>query len=184
MDIQDIIGAIRDQFLLDGSNEIDFFPAIMSDPIGGTAPDAGNITIQGVTFAVMLYAVNETQGVKIELNHHYKNGGYVDFHVRYFPVNNNAGTVNFSFNYFILHVDGTTTAGTLVNIQEKTISTNDLTANKGQYASVILNSDNFVSGDMIIGQFKRTAGTYGSDVAIIEIGLHGGIGKIGRKHME
>jgi len=183
MDIQDIIGTTRDQFLLDGSNEIDFFPAIMSDPIGGTAPDAGNITIQGVQFATLLYGVNETQGVKIELNHPYKNAGYVDFHIRYFPVNDNTGTVNFSYNYFIFHVDGTTTAGAVVNVEQKTILAGDKTANKGQYASVVLDSANFVGGDMIIGQFKREAGTYGSDVAIMEIGLHGGVGKVGRKHM-
>lgn len=180
-DITEIIGTSREEFLLDGSNEIDFFPVIISNPLGGTAPDAGNITIQGVTFATVLYAVNETQGVKIELNHMYKAGGHVDFHIRFFPVDDNAGTVNFSFNYFILHVDGTTTAGTLVNLAEKTIVAGDKTANKAQYAKIDLTATGFVSGDMIIGQFKRTAGTYGSDVAIMEIGCHGAVGKVGHK---
>jgi len=181
MDIQDIIGATRDEFLLDGSNEIDFFPVIISDPLGGSAPDQGNITIRGVTFATLLYAVNETQGVKIELNHNYKSGGHVDIHCRYFPVNDNAGTVNFSYNYFIMHVDGTTSAGTSVNLAQKTIVAGDKTANKGQYSKFVLSSSTFVSGDMIIGGFKREAGTYGSDVAIMEIGCHGAVGKAGHK---
>ncbi len=169
--------AIYDSYL-DGSNGIDIFPIFVFDPAGAGSPDYGTITIQGVTFPCELWAENEYIAPQFELNHMYKAGARVDIHCRLFPVDDTAGTVNFEFNYFILHVNGTTTDGAAVTLAG-TIAAGQKTANTGNYIDVLLDATDLHGGDQIIGTFKRTAGTYASDVAVMEIGMHIGVGKTG-----
>lgn len=167
-------------YKLDGTNSIDVFPIFTFDPQGATSPDYGTITIQGVTMPTDLWDDNEYKTVKFELNHEYKDGSDCDIHTRVFPTDDTAGTIAFEFNYFVMHVDGTTSAGATKTLSG-TIEANDKTNNIGQYLSAVISGTSLVNGDQLIGTFKRLAtGTYGSDVSIMEIGCHIPVGQTGR----
>lgn len=178
MEFETIIGATQANFTLSGDNNIDVHPVFAFDPSGASSPDYGTVTIQGITYPTQLWAENEHLTVKFELNHEYDNGGRVDIHARLFPINDNAGTVNFEFQYFVQRSDGTSAAGETLSLGT-TIEANDKTNNIGRYMSALLDTTNRVSGDMIIGTFKRVAGTYGSDVSVSEIGMHIAVGATG-----
>ena len=177
--LQAKIGTSTALFSLSGDNLVDMFPVFMFDPQGANTPDYGTITIRGITIPTDLWAVNEYITVKCELNHTYKSGTNIQPHIRLFPVNDNAGTVNFECAFFIQHADGTTMAGTTTTLSG-TITAGDKTANIGQYLSAWIDGSTLVDGDMLIGTLKRVAGTYGSDVALTEIGIHAPVGRTGR----
>lgn len=170
---------VQQKYKIDGTNYIDVFPIFTFEPNGAVSPDYGTITIQGVTMPTDLWADNEYIAVKFELNHEYKDGENCDIHTRVFPVNDNAGTVVFEFDYFVLHVDGTTSAGATATLSG-TITAGDKTAEQGQYISSMIDGTNLVNGDQLIGTFKRdSSGTYGSDVSLMEIGCHIPVGQTG-----
>ena len=179
-DITDILGAPELNTKFDSTNYIDIFPVIEDDPNGGKAPDSGLITIQGVEFPTNLWAVTEYRSYKFELDHACSNGAGIQYepHIRLFPVNDNAGTVSFTYDYFFLSVDGTTTAGGSCTLTG-TIVSGDKTANKGLYITCTIDATNVSGGDQIVGVLTRDAGTYGSDVAICEFGIHAPVNKTG-----
>ena len=173
------LGAANSQaFQFDGTNALDFFPVAIFDSANPTNPSLGAITIQGVQYRTELWDVGDEKTIKWELNHNYKDGTDLELHIRVFPTTDNAGTVNFEYEYFIEHVDGTTDAGTTVNLTA-TIAANDKTNNIGQYLNAVISGTSLVNGDMIIGVMSRTTGTYADDVAPLEFGLHGAIGQLG-----
>jgi hypothetical protein len=179
-DITDILGAPELNTKFDSTNYIDLFPVSEDDPLGGSSPDTGTITIQGVTFPTNLWASGEFKSYKFELSHSCDNGAGIQYqpHIRLFPVNDNAGTVEFTYEYFFLSVDGTTTAGGTCTITG-TVVAGDKTANKGLYISCVIDATNVSGGDQIIGVLTREAGTYGSDVSVCEFGIHAPVNKTG-----
>ena len=179
-EFKDIVGVddIQKQ-KLDGTNAIDFFPVAVFDSANPTNPSLGNITIQGVTYRTELWDIGDEKTIKWELNHQYKDGTDLELHIRIFPTTDNAGTVNFDFEYFIENVSGTTAAGTTVSLSA-TIEANDKTNNIGKYLSVAIDGSTLVNGDMIVGVMSRQTGTYGDDVAPLEFGLHGMVGQTGQ----
>ena len=178
--LSEILGTSTGQeYKLDGTNSIDVFPTLSYVPQGVGAPDSGTITIQGVTYPTALWADGEYIGVSFELNHQYKSGGDCEMHARVFPVNDNAGTVVFTYQYYVLHVDGTTSAGDTLTLSG-TITAGDKTANIGQYINAAITGTNLTEGDQLVGVFTRDAsGTYGSDVSLTEIGVHIPVGQTG-----
>ena len=178
--IEEIIGTTEEEFKLDGTNKVDIFPIFTYEPGGASSPDSGSITIQGVAMPCLLWAEGEFIGATYEIPHTYKNGAYIDFHVRGFPVNDNAGDISFSFNYFVLHVDGTTSAGGTLTATG-TITAGDKTANKGFYIEdQITVPTGLVDGDQLCGRITRDSiGGYGSDIAEMEFGMHVSEGKVG-----
>lgn len=162
----------------DGSNSVDVFPIFIFDSSNPTNPSLGNITIQGVTYRTELWDEGDEQTVKFELNHEYKSGEGVELHCRVFPTNDLAGIVEFSYEYFVLHVDGTTDSGSTES-GSATFAVSDKTNNIGKYISIPLTGTNLVSGDMVIGIFSRSNNSYNDEVSISEIGLHIPVGKTG-----
>jgi hypothetical protein len=172
-DITDILGAPEADTKFDSTNFIDLFPVIDEDPLGGSNPSTGTITIQGVTFPTRLWDEGEFRSYKFENGHHCDFGAGITLqpHMRVFPTNDNAGTIQFTYDYFFLNVDGTTTAGGTCTMNG-TIVAGDKTANKGIYISCLLDATNMQGGDQIVGVLTRTAGTYASKVAPTEFGIH------------
>ena len=177
---QDKIGTTTAKAKLDGTNYIDFFSVQSDDLVGGTAPDKGSITIQGVAVPTSLWAVGELRGYKFEQDHRCTSGAGVQYqpHLRIFPTNDNAGTFSFTYDYFLLHVDGTTSAGGTCTMSG-TITAGDKTANIGQYVACLIDATNIQGGDMIVGRLIRDAGTYASDIAMCEFGIHAPVDKTG-----
>jgi len=178
MELETIIGAEQSAFTLSGDNSIDVFPVAVFDSSNPTNPSLGSITIQGVTYRTELWDVGDEKTYKYELNHQYKSGENCELHCRVFPTTDSLGTFSFEYEYFILHVDGTTSAGTTVT-GNGAFETGDKTANKGQYVSMPINGASLISGDMLIGVFSRSTGTNSDDVSISEVGLHIPVGKTG-----
>jgi hypothetical protein len=176
--IQSIIGAITSKFKLDGSNYIDMFPVFKYNLIGSSTPAQGSITIRSVAMASEDWAINDNVSVHVELNHTYKDGTAIEPHIRLFPTTDAAGTVNFTYTYFVLHKDGTTSAGGVVNFTG-TFVTNDKTNNIGRYLSAIIPGTGLVYGDMLCGALKRITGTYSPVVCLFEFGVHAAVGRTG-----
>jgi hypothetical protein len=99
-------------------------------------------------------------------------------HIRFFPVDDNAGTVSFGYEFFLLRVDGTTSLKSSC-IMSGTVEAGDKTLNKGRYISTWFETADFVGGDQIVGVLMRLAGTYPSDVAMCEYGIHAPIKSVG-----
>lgn len=166
------------KYKLDGTNYDDAFPVMVSLPTGAGAPDQGTITVRGVAISAELWAETEHKSVKIELLHKYKDASDIEIHIRFTPATNNAGIVNFTYVYYVMHKDGTTSAGGTVNFS-KTVAANSLTNNIGYYIGTVVTGTNFVYGDMLIGELTRTAGTLSGDIDLNEIGCHIPIGQVG-----
>lgn len=171
--LSDILGAPELNTKFDSTNFIDLFPVIDEDPIGGSSPSTGTITIQGVTFPTRLWDEGEFRTYKFENGHNCDFGAGITFqpHIRVFPVDDNAGTIQFTYAYFFVGVDGTTTAGGTCTMNG-TILSGDKTANKGVYLPCLLDATPMQGGDQIVGVLTRTSGTYPSKVAPTEFGIH------------
>lgn len=172
------LGTPEQGYKFDGTNYIDVFPVLVEDSTNPTRPSTGTITIQGVTIRTELWSEGDNQTVKFELNHEYKDGGNIEFHMRVFPINDNAGTVNYSYTFFVTHVDCSTSVGGVAT-GTATFEAGDKTLNKGQYVSMAFDGTNLVAGDMTEGVLKRETGTYASNVSKSEFGCHIPIGQTG-----
>jgi len=178
--LKDALGCTASQeYKLDATNSIDVYPNAIFEPQGVSSPDYGTITIQGITYPTQLWDDSEYVPIKVELNHQYEAGEDCDIHIRAAATDDTAGTAIFTYEYFVCHVDNTTSAGDTVTITA-TIEAGSSTANKIYYASTVIDGTNLVAGDMLIGKFTRSAtGTYGADVSLAEIGLHIPVGRVG-----
>jgi len=179
-------GALEAETKFDGTNAVDFFPAIIANPTGGTAPDDGSVTVLGVSIPALLFATGEANGIKVELNHNYKDNGYLDIHIRAFATNTAVGNVSFTYNFIILGSPAETVkqarAGTTITLTG-VVATGDLAAGRYMYLSGTINavSLNIKSGEMLTGILTRTtpATSYSGDVAVEEIGFHAAVGSNG-----
>lgn len=86
--------------------------------------------------------------------------------------------MNFTYQYFFLNIDGTTQDGATITLSG-TVVAGDKTANKGHYIAALIDASTIQAGAQIIGVFKRVAGTYGSDVALCEFGIHAPVCRTG-----
>lgn len=178
MDIRDYLGGERQNTSFDGTNAVDLFPHFTFDSRIQDNPDVGTITIQGVTIPCELWAVGEFKGFAVEVNHNCTPLPYLNPHMRVFPTDNNAGTFSFDFEWFVQHVDGTTSAGTTLNIAGE-VSANDYQNGIGQYISGLIDGTGLVSGDILVGVVTRGAGTYTGDIAPTEVGMHARVDSLG-----
>jgi hypothetical protein len=184
--LSDLLGTTEQNYKLDGSNKIDFFPAIIANPTEGTPPDDGSVTVLGVAIPALLFATGEANGIKVELNHNYKDNGYLDIHLRAFATNTNNGNVVFTYNFIILGDPSETVkqarAGDTITLTG-TVATGDLAAGRYLYLSGTIDAValNIKAGEMLSGIFTRSAtgNTYTGDVAVEEIGFHGAIDSTG-----
>jgi hypothetical protein len=178
--LQTLIGAPTENFKLDGRNYIDLFSVAEEDPIGGTAPATGMITIRGVTYPTNLWAINDKRTYKFENHHGCNQGAGVLFqpHIRLFPTTDAGGTVSFTYDYFFKHVDGSTSTGGTCTLSGEILG-GDKTADKGIYISCVLDSTNMQGGTQIIGVLTRVAGTYAPVVSLSEYGIHAPVIKTG-----
>ena len=179
LELENIIGATQAKFTLSGDNSIDVFPVVVFDSTNPTNPSLGSITIQGVTYRTELWSVGDEKTYKYEINHQYKDGANCELHCRVFPTTDNLGTFGFEYEYFVLHADGTTSAGTTVTLSGE-FSTGDKTANIGQYINAVIDGTSLVNGDMLIGVFSRSTGTNSDNISISEVGLHIPVGQTGK----
>ena len=172
------LGTTEQGYKLDGTNSIDIFPIFTFDTTNPTNPTLGSITIQGLTYRTELWSEGDQKTIKWELNHMYKSGEDCELHARIFPTNDLSGTFSFSFEYYVLHVDGTTSLGDTV-VMSGSFDAGDKTANKGKYVNAVIDGTSLVSGDMLIGVMTRDNLSYNDDVSPSEFGLHIPIGKQG-----
>ncbi len=178
--------ANKQDYKIDGTNSVDFFPAIIANPTGGTPPDDGSVTVLGVSIPALLFAVNEANGIKVELNHNYKNNGYLDIHIRAFATNTAVGNVSFTYNFIILGSPTETVkqarAGTTITLTGA-VATGDLAAGRYMYLHGKIDAAalNIKAGEMLSGILTRTtpSSSYSGDVAVEEIGFHGAVGSNG-----
>lgn len=184
--LSNYLGALENKTKFDGTNTIDFFPAIIANPTGGTPPDDGSVTVLGVYIPALLFSVNEANGIKVELNHSYKDNGSLDIHIRAFATDTAVGNVSFTYNFIVL---GSPTeavkqarAGTTITLTGA-VATGDLAAGRYMYLSGTIDAValNIKKGEMLTGRLTRTtpSTSYSGDVAVEEIGFHGAVGSTG-----
>lgn len=172
----------------------DEFPGgVYQVPAGASAPDVGSYTIGSV--ATRLYAFDggtttETLCNTFEMPHDLDAAGVnagtykMEVHVHYMPSDNNAGDVNFYFDWCYIPVNGAAESKTSIALT-KTIAANSKYKHYIVGAEMPVPTATYVLGDIILFNVRRVPtddlDTYGSDVLFLQTALHVPINDFGSR---
>jgi hypothetical protein len=184
-ELKDILGVgTRQQFKLDGTNVIDIFPVRITDSGRPTSPQAGDITISGLTIRQDLWDEGDFETYEWELNHQYLDSGDCTLHARVHPTTDLAGTIELQYEFIIGKINpdmtiSTRSGGTVT--MTGTFTAGDATAGKGLYVTATISGStyNLTNGEMLIGNITRNNNSYNDSVGMSEIGLHIPVGQTG-----
>jgi hypothetical protein len=159
------------------------------DPIIGRGASApGLVTLDTSSIQVVAFdgtATTEQVSSTRELNHNYKEGTDLSFHIHWVPVNNNAGNVKWQLEYWITDGDGPTVraSGTLTVTAAASGTAWDTTLSV--FGTVT--GTTFKIGDQISLRLFRdptdVADTYASDAAVKTYGYHYQIDTLGSRQI-
>lgn len=153
-------------------------------PAGAAAPDLINF----VNANLMAPAFDGGGTVErlfgsLEMQHDYKEGTDLEFHIHWTPATGAAGDVVWKVYYSWQNANGTFTAGTLLTAPA---SPTDATAWKNKYASVgvISGVGKTINSQLMLQIFRDPTDpndTYGADAVLIQFGIHYEVDTVGSR---
>lgn len=155
---------------------------------GGTAPDLENYTMAGLS--TRKYAFNGTTTEErlsncFEIPHDYKDGAPIEVHIHWRPSDNNAGNVEWFFDWEYSEVDSAPVAQTSLRVIVPVLANQQYFHKVNSFIPLIDNG--YKLGDIINFTLRRTPNsvndTYNADAILEKVAMHVPVDTLGSRQM-